>query len=351
VRQLNYISARRLEWHDAPEPILPGPAGALVRPLVVSSCDMDGIVISGLAPFRGPLPVGHEGVAEVVDVGDAVRRIRPGDHVIVPWKVSCGECDRCRRGLTAHCASVPPEAAYSWGPTAREWGGFLSDLVAVPWADHMLCPLPPGVDPLAASGVADNITDAWRAVEPPLRARPGGRVLIAGGGGPGSIGLLAAGLAVALGAGEVGYLDPDPDRRRIAVERFGATASDLGPALAGRDDAPEGDVLVDASGNPDALRGLLRCAAPGAVVTCTAGAIYARADIPFPVFSMYRRSVTFHTGWVSTRPLMQAPLDLIAAGRFDPRVIETDVVGFAQAADALTEPFTKLVFVRDHPDD
>jgi hypothetical protein len=68
--------------------------------------------------------------------------------------------------------SVPFEAAYGWGPTAREWGGFLADVVAVPWADHMLCPLPEGVDPIAAAGVADNVTDAWRSVGPPLRERP-----------------------------------------------------------------------------------------------------------------------------------------------------------------------------------
>jgi len=347
MRQLNYISAGRLEWHDVPAPSLPTSAGALVRPLVVSTCDMDGVVISGLAPFRGPLPVGHEGVAEVVDVGDNVRLVRPGDRVIVPWKISCGDCDRCRRGLTAHCTSVPPEAAYSWGPTAREWGGFLSDLVAVPWADHMLCPLPPGLDPIAASGVADNITDAWRSVAPPLRARPGGRVLIAGGGGPGSIGLLAAGLAAALGAGGVVYLDHDPDRRRIAESAYRATAIDTAPVLAGADRLEEHDVLVDASGNPEVLRLLMRCTAPGAVVTCTAGAVYALGDIPFPVLSMYRRSVTFHTGWVSTRPLMQAPLDLIAAGRFDPRAVETSVVGFEQAAEALAEPFVKLAIARE----
>ena len=55
------------------------------------------------------------------------------------------------------------EGSCSWGPTAREWGGFLADTIAVPWADHMLCPPPPGIDLIAASGVSDNVTDAWRA--------------------------------------------------------------------------------------------------------------------------------------------------------------------------------------------
>lgn len=346
MRQLNYLKAHTLEWHDVPAPSLPSDKAALVRPLVVSTCDMDGVVVGGLAPFKGPLPVGHEGVAEVIEVGDAVTRFQPGDRAIIPWKISCGECPKCLAEQTAFCRAVPREAAYSWGPTAREWGGFLADVVAVPWADHMLCPLPKGVDPIAAAGLSDNITDAWRAVGPPLWQRPGGRVLIAGGGGPGSIGLLSAGLATTLGAGEIIYLDWDAGRRALASERFGAHAVDTTERLPEDDLDGDFDVLVDASGNPDALRLLLARTAPDAIVTCTAGAIYAFGDIPFPVFSMYRRSVTFHTGWVHTRPIMEQPLALIASGRFDPRVIETAVVGFDAADRALAEPFTKLVIAR-----
>lgn len=350
MRQLNYIEARTLEWHDVPEPNLPSDKAALVRPLVVSTCDMDGVVISGQAPFKGPLPVGHEGVGKVVDVGDAVTAFRPGDLVIIPWKISCGECLKCRAGLTAYCTAVPREAAYSWGPTARQWGGFLSDVVAVPWADHMLCPLPPGIDPLAAAGLSDNITDAWRAVGPPLQERPGARVLVAGGGGPGSIGLLSAGLARALGADDIVYLDSNAARCELSAQYFGARAVNTADGLPDDDLGGGFDVLVDASGNPEALQLLLHRTAPGAIVTCTAGGIYAFGDIPFPVLSMYRHGVTFHTGWVNTRPLMPEPLQLLADGTFNPRVIETAVVGFDDAAAALAQPFTKLVVARNGGD-
>jgi alcohol dehydrogenase len=342
MRQLNYIRARTLEWHDVAEPRLASDQAAIVRPIAVSTCDMDGAVISGLAPFRGPLPVGHEGVAEVVEVGDAVG-LRPGDRVIVPWKISCGECASCAHGFTAHCTAVPREAAYSWGPTAREYGGFLADRVMVPWADHMLCPLPEGIDPIDAAGLSDNIVDAWRAVGPPLEERPGGRVLVAGGGGPGSIGLWAAALAVGLGAAAVTYLDADAGRRRVA-EGYGVgetldTSAGL-PELDGRF-----DVTVDASGNPEALALVLRRTAANGICTCTAGAIYALADVPLPVFAMYRQAVTFRTGWVHTRPLIHRPLELIARGDFDPRPAFTRVAPFEQAAELLAEPFTKLVLL------
>ena len=309
---------------------------------------MDGFVISGAAPFKGPLPIGHEGVAEVLEVGDAVQSLSPGDLVIVPWKISCGACDHCQAGLTAHCSSVVPEAAYSWGPTAREWGGFLADVVAVPWAEHMLCPLPRGLDPIAAAGLSDNVTDAWRSVAPPLRERPGGSVLIAGGGGPGSIGLMSAGLARALGAGEITYMDWDPGRRRKATELYSAEVIDsAGETSIEEQVSGRFDVLVDASGNPELLKLLLERGAPGAIVTSTAGAVYAFGDVPFPVFSMYRRSVTFHTGWANTRAVMEEPLAMIVEGEFDPRPIETAVVGFNDAPDALAQPFTKLVLTAE----
>lgn len=342
MRQLNYVKARTLEWHDVPEPQLTSDQAALVRPLAVTTCDMDGAVIAGLAPFRGPVPVGHEGVGEVVEVGDAVSEVRPGDRVIIPWKISCGTCSSCARGFTAHCRSVPREAAYSWGPTAREHGGFLADLVHVPWADHMLCPLPDGVEPLVGAGLSDNIVDAWRAVAPALDERPGGRVLVAGGGGPGSIGLWAAALAVVLDASEVVYLDWDARRRDLA------SAYGVDHALDTTDGLPElegaFDVTVDASGNPDALSLALRHTAANGVCTSTAAAIYAAGDVPLPLLEMYRQSVTFRTGWAHTRPLMHAPLELITAGRFDPRPAFDATLSFDQAAERLAEPFTKLGF-------
>lgn len=345
MRQLNYIAAGKLEWHDVGAPALASEEAAIVRPLVVSTCDMDGVVIAGLAPLRGPVPVGHEGVGEVVEVGEEVSAFAPGDLVIVPWKISCGRCERCRRGFTAHCRSVPREAAYSWGPTAQEYGGFLSDSILVPYADHMLVRVPAGLDPTVACGLSDNIVDAWRAVGVPLGERPGGSVLIAGGGGPGSIGLLAAGLAASLGAGEVVYLDRDPGRRAIAAA-WGARTVDTAAGLPERLEPREFDITVDAAGDPAALNLVARHTGDDGICVCTAGAIYARADVPMPVFHLYRRAVEFRTGWVHTRALVEEPLALIAGGGFDPSPATDAVHPFESAAEALVEPFTKLVFSR-----
>ena len=104
--------------------------------------------------------VGHEGIAEVVAVGDDVTTVRVGDRVVVPFQINCGQCSACRRGVTGSCASLPLMAMYGMAPLAgMDGGGFMSDLVLVPFADAMLLPVPDGVDPVAIASLSDNIPD------------------------------------------------------------------------------------------------------------------------------------------------------------------------------------------------
>jgi threonine dehydrogenase-like Zn-dependent dehydrogenase len=343
--QLNYIKKGLLEWHEVATPKLPDDTAVIVRPLTVSTCDFDGVVISGLIPMKGPLPFGHEGEGVIIDVGDRVRRFKMGDRVIIPWKIACGSCVACGRGHTAQCSTVPPEDSYSWGPRSADiWGGFVSDAVVVPWADHMLTALPPDVDPIQACGVADNISDGWRAVAPHLAARPGGSVLVTGGLPPGSIGLYAAGLAKALGASRAVYASPSAKMNTIAAN-MGCAVIDtkVEPLNTIKDTF---DVTVDSAGDPASLPHLLRLTGRAGVCTSVAGIVYYGKEIPFPVYEMYRRSVSFHTGWVHTPGLMHEPLELIRSGKFDPRPVNTAVVDWKDAAEALTNPFIKIIIQR-----
>lgn len=115
MRQLTFIKPGALEWWDVPEPLIAAPIQALVRPVAVASCDLDTPILLGEAPFRGPFAFGHEFVAEVVAVGDAVLKIQVGQLVVVPFQISCGTCDSCQRGLTGNCATVERFASYGLG--------------------------------------------------------------------------------------------------------------------------------------------------------------------------------------------------------------------------------------------
>lgn len=339
MQQLMFEGPGGVRWDEVAAPVLGSPDAALVRPLVVATCDLDVAALKGIYPMPGPYPLGHEGVAEVMEVGDAVRSVAVGDLVIVPFQISCGACDACRRGRTGNCTSHPKMSTYGLGEMGGlQWGGLLADLARVPHAESMLVPLPTGVEPASVASASDNLPDAWRCVGPQLAEEPGVEVLVVGGdSGPNSIGLYAAGLAVTLGAGRVTYLDHDQARLEIA-EALGAHPLETEPPRK----AGAFPITVDASGTEAGLRCALNSTAFDG--TCTSASVYLQ-DPAVPMFAMYSRCCTLHTGRAHVRPAIPAVLDAVAAG-FDPAKVTSAVVPWSDAELALTEPPMKLVISR-----
>ena len=339
MQQLTYIGPGTLEWQDVPTPCLDSDRAALVRPVAVATCDLDALIVSGSSPFEPPFALGHECVAEVAEVGDAVKSLAPGALVSVPFQISCGECSSCRRGRSGNCDAVVLMATYGFGPAVHEWGGFLSDVVLVPYAEHMLVPLPAGLEPTAVASVSDNLSDGYRTVAPALAREPGAPVLVVGGAAAGSIGLYAAAAAVALGAESVTYVDADEGRRRTA-ESFGATTLAETPRRLG-----PFPITVDASADPDGLRLALRSTAPDGI--CTSAAVYFGEQPSLPLLEMYTKCVTFHSGRAHAREAMPDVLELTASGALRPELITSRVERWDDAPAALVAgDWTKLVISR-----
>jgi threonine dehydrogenase-like Zn-dependent dehydrogenase len=337
VRQVTFVEPGRLEWWDVDAPTRASVDDALVRPVAVATCDLDVAIVRGTVPFQGPFPFGHECVAEVVEGPDgAGGDLAPGALVSVPFQISCGTCERCRRGQTANCESVPRMSSYGLGQVGGEWGGFLSDVVRVPFARHMLVALPPGVDPAAAASVSDNVPDAWRTVADPLERRPGATVLICAGG---SIGLYAAAIALALGSERVDYADEDPRRLELA-EQLGANPLP-GPFPRRLGKYP---VTVDASASHAGLACAIRSTEPDGI--CTSVGIYFEPETPVPLLEMHAKGIEFRTGRPHARTIIPDILALIASGRLRPEAVTARVVGWDDAADALADHGEKLVVTR-----
>jgi alcohol dehydrogenase len=343
VQQLTFIEPNKVEWREAEEPSLEGDGEALVRPLAVATCDLDTAVIAGRVPIPPPFPLGHECVAEVIDAGDSISTVTAGDLVSVAFQISCGECESCRAGHTGSCTETPRLAMYGL-PLGENWGGFLSDVVRVPYADAMLVAVPDGVDPEAAASVSDNIVDAWRTVGPQLEHSPGASVLICG--GAGSIDQYAVAIASALGAERVDYLvgrSGGMARQHDAAElaaRLGANVIDeeqvpkrLGPYA----------ITVDASASPEALACALRSTEPDGV--CTSIGIYYEETTPVPLLEMYTKGITFQTGRVHARPAIPKVLELISSGTLDPVPVTRRTLAW-EDAEALPEERVKTVIKR-----
>jgi len=342
MRALTYAGPDHLEWRDVQDAALDSDHAAVVRPLAVATCDLDDLIVRGASPFPAPFVLGHEGVAEVLEVGNAVTAFAPGDRVVVPFQLSCGMCGACAAGRTGNCETFAIATTYGFGfgPEMTRFGGFLADRVLVPFADAMLVRVLDGLSSEVAAGVSDNLTDAYRTVAPHLAARPGAPVLVVGGASSGSIALYAVGQALALGAEHVLYVDPDPARRAIAGA-YGARTLDDVPDRVDERYA----ITVDGSGTTEGLRLALGSLDRDGV--CTSACVYFDESVVpvFPLLSMYVMATTFVTGRIHARHDAPAVLDLLASGAFDPTPVTTKVVPFGDAADALLEHgYTKLVF-------
>jgi alcohol dehydrogenase len=375
VRELTFIRSGQLEWRERPDPEVREPADALVRPFVASRCDGDtlpihrpvsramqlglraGLIdpvvgsILGPVPFRGPFGIGHECVAQVTAAGRDVSGLKVGDVVVVPWAVSCGGCRECGLGQTAKCSTMAAAspggtlAAFGFGPTSGPWGGMITDSIRVPHAEHMLVKVPEGVDPLRIAAASDNLTDAWRAVVPPVVQRRGGRVLVIGGGGQ-SIGLYAAGLAAAHGAEVVDYYDHSPERVEVA-DSLGARGHRLGDTKRRSLTAIKSnwyDVAVEASSRGSGLAATLRALRPGGV--CTGTGYYLAPGTKVPVMDMYATSTTLRVGISHVRPHLPAVLDFIAEHAFPAERVTSTLAEWDAAPEAYAAKTIKLVLHR-----
>jgi len=179
---------------DVPTP-RPARGEALVRVRASMVCATDQKILAGKFPAtKFPHVPGHEFSGEIVATGDGVT-LAPGARVGVEVHVGCGTCDRCREGMYTLCLN------YGKRETGHAHVGFtvdggLAEYSAVPAA--AIHPLPENVS-FDDGAWTDNLGVALWALERG-RLAAGERVVVFG---PGAIGLCAAQLARALGAGEV----------------------------------------------------------------------------------------------------------------------------------------------------
>ncbi|MGL1884991.1 MAG: alcohol dehydrogenase catalytic domain-containing protein [Reichenbachiella sp.] len=375
MKQLTYEKKNTLKWWDVEEPKLEAPSDVIARPIAAARCDGDKVFLfhdvtplmqAGLAlhyidpiakrlfgdkPFKAPIPIGHECVAEITAVGSEVKDFEVGDKVIVPWAISCGTCSHCLSDLTSKCldAGDTVQSGFGFGESLGPWGGMVSDAIRVPFADNMLVKVPKDIDVTALASASDNIPDGWRTVAPQLKDKPGSPVLVLGG-SAGSIGLYAAGIAVALGSTCVDYIDHDLARLEIA-KTMGANPIHImkkGINKWYRRNAPEVSgrypIVSDCSMNEDGLRFGIRSLAPGGI--CTIVGYYFKKGTSLPLMQMYANDSTFHTGISHPRATLPDVLSLIATKKFQPEKVTTLLAKWEDAPEAFLERTTKVVVYR-----
>jgi glutathione-independent formaldehyde dehydrogenase len=225
MKALVYRGPRDIRVEDVPDPKLEEPTDVLVRITSTNICGSDLHMYEGRTNVERGKVLGHENLGEVIEVGEAVRLVQPGDRVCVPFNVSCGSCPNCERGHTGACLTMnPPNAGAAYGYAGMgPYDGGQAEYLRVPYGDFNCLVLPEDAADKESDYVmlADIFPTGYEAT---VRAhvQPGDTVVIYG---AGPVGLMAAYSSYIRGAARVMVVDRIPSRLEL-VEKIGAIPID-----------------------------------------------------------------------------------------------------------------------------
>lgn len=213
----------KLEVRDDVEAVGFGPGKVRVRIDSTGLCHSDLSAMSGVLPQPAPFIPGHEGAGEVVDVGDGVTNVKPGDRVIVCWLPPCRTCPACKRGQSNLCMAGffnagTPNFKIGDGDVFGFTGtGTFAEEVVM--AADCAVPIPDDVPYDIAALIGCGVTTGIGAALNTAKVEPGSSVAVIGCGGVGISAIQGARVA---GAAEIVAIDPVESRRESALA-FGAT--------------------------------------------------------------------------------------------------------------------------------
>ncbi len=212
--------------------VAPPKAGeVLVKIHATGVCHTDAFTLSGDDP-EGVFPavLGHEGGGEVVEVGEGVTSVKPGDHVIPLYTAECGECKMCKSGKTNLCSAVRatqgkglmPDGttrfSYQGKPIYHYMGtSTFSEYTVVAEVSLAKIDKDAALDKVCLLGC--GVTTGIGAVHNTAKVQKGDTVAVFGLGG---IGLSVIQGARQADAGRIIAIDTNPDKFDLARE-FGAT--------------------------------------------------------------------------------------------------------------------------------
>jgi aryl-alcohol dehydrogenase len=253
----------------------PRPNEILVRVGAVGICHTDLVTAQGHTSAPFPFVLGHEGAGDVVAVGSAVVKVRPGDRVVMTLR-SCGDCPSCQCGQPSYChakaglnySGVRPDGSHTihsnGKPVSASYFGQSSFATHAIAYERNVVKLPDELPFSVAAPLGCGVQTGAGAVFRSLDCRRGASLVVAGGG---AVGLSAVLAARVRGCAPIIVIEPAPGRRRLALE-FGAAHTidpaqepDLAAAL--RRILPAGlDYAIDTSGRTAVIEALVAALAP-----------------------------------------------------------------------------------------
>jgi len=359
---------RALCWHGAndvrvdtvPDPKILNPRDAIIKITSTAICGSDLHIYDGYIPsMQAGDILGHEFMGEIVELGSAVKNLKVGDRVVIPFTIACGNCFFCQRDLSSLCDNSNPNAwmaekMYGHSPSAlfgysHLFGGYAggqAEYVRVPFADVGAFKIPDGLTDDQVLFLTDIFPTGYMAAEN-CDIQPGDVVAIWG---CGPVGQFAIKSAYMLGAERVIGIDRVPERLQMAKEQCNAEIInyeevDAGEALKEMTGGRGPDACIDAVGmeahgtGPDSIYDQVKQAVrletdrPTALrqvlVACRKGGHVSIAGVyggfldKIPLGAAFNKGLTWKMGQTHVHKYLQPLLERVQNGEIDPSFVIT----------------------------
>jgi len=360
MKALTWHGKRDVRIDTVADPSIKEPTDAIIRVTSSGLCGSDLHLYELFGPFidEGDI-LGHEPMGIVEEVGSQVSHIKPGDRVVVPFNISCGECWMCAQGLQSQCEATQVRehgtgaSLFGYTKLYGQVAGGQAEFLRVPQAQYGPIKVPEGPPDERYLFLSDVLPTAWQAVEY-ANVPAGGTVAVLG---LGPIGQMAARIALHRGAERVFGIDRVPERLTMAarhgVDVFNLTEHpDITADLRQRTGGRGPDSVIDAVGMeahgsapakaaqafvgllPDVIAGKLmeragidRLAALLAGIeivrrggTISISGVYGGMLDPLPMLTMFDKQLTIRMGQANVKRWIDDLLPLL--GDDDPLGVE-----------------------------
>ena len=372
MKALCWFGTGDVRVENVPDPQILDARDAIVKITSTAICGSDLHLYDGYMPTmeRGDI-LGHEPMGEVVETGPGVTNLKPGDKVVVPFTISCGECFFCRKELFSLCDHSNPNAAtarqvmghstaglFGYSHLTGGFAGGQAEYLRVPFADVGPVKVPDGVPDEKVLFLSDVFPTGYMAAEY-AQIEPGDTVAVWGCGPVGQFAMESA--RQFFGAERIIAIDNVPERLSMAAEESEAETINfdeenvydrLQEMTGGR--GP--DRCIDAVGCEALAGGMLDGIVDSiktatmmatdrvhvlrqAIWSCRKGGtisipgVYVGAGDKIPIGAMMNKGLTIRTGQTHMQKYMPMLLKKIEMGDIDPSFIITHEVALDDAPE------------------
>lgn len=227
MRALCWHGKKDIRCETVPDPGIEHPRDAIIKMSCCAICGSDLHLFGGfMMGMKAGDIVGHEFMGEVVEVGRDNKALKVGDRVVVPFTITCGECEQCRRGNFSVCERSnrnkdladkafghATAGLYGYSHLTGGYPGGQAEYIRVPFADCGPVKVPDRLSDEQVLFLGDIFPTGWQAAVQ-CDIQPTDTVAIWG---AGPVGQFAVRSAILLGARQVVVIDRVPERLAMAA--------------------------------------------------------------------------------------------------------------------------------------